>query len=125
MPSDVSAKVGFFDHLASHVADFASRAWFFSCCVLLVLLWAPLIIFFDFDTWQLIINTPTTIITFLMVALLQNTQSRNEKAVQHKLNAMADALSHLMNHVGEDSEDLRKQKDELRRAVGLEDRESA
>ena len=42
------------------------------------------------DTYQLIINTPTTIITFLLVALLQNTQRRSEQAIQKKLDAIAD-----------------------------------
>ena len=52
----------------------------------------------NFDTYQLIINTPTTIITFLLVALLQNTQKRSEQAIQHKLNAVANGLADLMEH---------------------------
>ncbi|MFI9454070.1 hypothetical protein [Amycolatopsis sp. NPDC052450] len=63
--------------------------------------------------------------TFLLVALLQNTQKRADDAVQHKLNAIADALSDLMRTVGEDHPELRRDRDELRHAVGLEDRESA
>jgi len=125
MPSDVSPQLGFFDRLASNVAGFASRAWFFSLCILLVVVWAPSIVLFDIDTWQLIINTATTIITFLMVALLQNTQTRADAAVQHKLNAIANAMADLMEHLGEDSPELRDQRSELRQAVGLEDEESA
>jgi len=45
----------------------------------------------DVDTWQLIINTITTIVTFLLVALLQNTETRAENATQRKLNAISDA----------------------------------
>jgi len=56
----------------------------------------------NFDTYQLIINTPTTIITFLLVALLQNTHKRNEQALQHKLDAVADDLGDLMEHFAED-----------------------
>ena len=56
----------------------------------------------NFDTYQLIINTPTTIITFLLVALLQNTHKRNEQALQHKLDAVADGLGDLMEHFAED-----------------------
>ena len=57
----------------------------------------------DIDTWQLIINTLTTIITFLMVALLQNSQTRADQAVQHKLNAIADMLSDLARERGLDT----------------------
>lgn len=59
---------GFFDRFAGRSAAFVSRAPFFVFCVLLVVVWAP----GNFDTYQLLINTPTTIVTFLLVALLQN-----------------------------------------------------
>lgn len=49
----------------------------------------------NIDTWHLIINTATTIVTFLLVALLQNTQKRADDALQQKLNALADALADL------------------------------
>jgi low affinity Fe/Cu permease len=59
----------------------------------LVFVWLPTFYLLrDVDTWQLIINTVTTIITFLMVALLQNSQTRSDQALQHKLNAIADGL---------------------------------
>jgi low affinity Fe/Cu permease len=77
------------------------------------------------DTWQLIINTATTIVTFLMVALLQNSQTRSDSAVQDKLNAVAAALAQLMEAHSGDSEQLRDATRELREAVGLEDRESS
>lgn len=121
MPSDVSPQLGFFDRLASAVASFASRAWFFSLCILLVVVWVPSYVWFTIDTWQLIINTATTIITFLMVALLQNTQTRADAAVQHKLNALAAAIAEIADHNNMDASISH----ELRLAVGLEDRESA
>jgi signal transduction histidine kinase len=96
--------------------------------VLLVLLWAPsYFLLRTLDTWQLIINTVTTIVTFLLVALLQNTQKRADDAVQHKLNAIADGLADLMDHMADRDErrELRDEMLELRDAVGLEDRESA
>jgi hypothetical protein len=82
----------FFDRFAGRCSAFVSRAPFFTFCVLVVLLWAPTYFLLgNFDTYQLIINPPTTIITFfLLVALLQNTHKRNEQALQHKLNAVAD-----------------------------------
>ena len=127
MPSQVSQRVGFFDRFAGWAAVVASRAYFFAFCVLLILLWAPsFLLIRNVDTWQLIINTATTIITFLMVALLQNTQTRSDQAVQHKLNAIADGLADLMRHLteGDDGKDLRQDMLDLRDAVGLENHES-
>jgi low affinity Fe/Cu permease len=127
MPSQVSSRVGFFDRFAGIAALVASRATFFAFCVVIILVWAPTIfIFRSVDTWQLIINTATTIITFLMVALLQNSQTRSDQAVQHKLNAIADGLADLMAFLADNDEssDLGRDLMELRQAVGLEERES-
>lgn len=118
----------FFDRFAGRCAEFVSRAPFFTFCVLLVVVWAPTYFLVgSFDTYQLIINTPTTIITFLLVALLQNTQKRNEQALQHKLDAVADGLADLMEHFSDDDpdrqtakEDLSGDIEDLRAAVGLE-----
>jgi low affinity Fe/Cu permease len=120
MPSEVSDHLGVFDRFAEAASRLASRAWFFCFCGLLVIFWAPSILFIrNIDTWQLIINTLTTIVTFLMVALLQNSQTRADQAVQHKLNAIADALSDLMHAQGNEKDAV-----ELRDAVGLESHES-
>jgi low affinity Fe/Cu permease len=120
---------GFFDNFAGRSADFVSRAPFFTFCALLVIIWAPsYFLVGNFDTYQLIINTPTTIITFLLVALLQNTQRRSEQALQHKLNAIADSLSDLMEHFASDGEgraakeDLARDVEDIKAAVGLEER---
>jgi low affinity Fe/Cu permease len=127
MPSEVQGRKGFFDRFAGGASEFASRAPFFAFCVLLVVVWAPTYFLFgSVDTWQLIINTATTIITFLMVALLQNTQTRNDQATQHKLNAIADALADLMEefHEVHGTADLEQDIRELKLAVGLEERET-
>ena len=127
MPSDVSTRVGFFDRFAGWASTAASRATFFAFCVLLIIVWAPsILVLRNVDTWQLIINTATTIITFLMVALLQNSQTRSDQAVQHKLNALADGLADVMDHLatGSGERDLQTDMRELRAAVGLEDYES-
>src|SRR6266567_2343656 len=99
MPTEVRTQVGFFDRFAGRASNVASRAPFFAACVLVILVWAPTVTLLNFDTWQLLINTATTIVTFLLVALLQNSQTRNDQATQHKLNAIADALADLMTHV--------------------------
>jgi hypothetical protein len=126
MPSDVSSDVSVFDRFAKAAAGFFSKPWFFALCALLVLVWAPsYFVIQNVDTWQLIINTATTIVTFLMVALLQNTQTRADEAMQDKLNAIADGLADLMRSSSGDDAELRKDMMELRAAVGLEDRESA
>jgi uncharacterized membrane protein len=117
-----------FDRFAGRSSEFVSRAPFFAFCVLLVVVWAPTYFLVgSFDTYQLIINTPTTIITFLLVALLQNTHKRGEEALQHKLDAVADGLADLMEHFAEDDperraakEDLADDIEDLRAAVGLE-----
>jgi len=124
MPTEVDGRVGFFDRFAGHAAKFASRAPFFAACVLLIIVWAPTIFLLSFDTSQLLINTATTIVTFLLVALLQNSQTRNDQATQHKLNAIADGLADLMERFAEGDRGLHLEIDELKAAVGLEDRES-
>jgi len=126
MPSDVTGAAGFFDRFAGAASTVASRAPFFAFCVLIIVVWVPSIVFLTLDTWQLIINTATTIITFLMVALLQNSQTRNDQATQHKLNAIADGLADLMTRVAEQYGDsgLHGEVQELKLAVGLEQRET-
>jgi Low affinity iron permease len=136
MPSQVSSEIGFFDRFAGWAAGLASRAPFFAFCLLLVVIWLiqgviNVISTGSFSkflgaTYQLEINTTTTIITFLMVALLQNSQTRENQATQHKLNAIADGVADLMDHLSDrhDDADLKRDVDELRCAVGLELHES-
>src|SRR4051812_19379932 len=77
MPSSVSGQQSLFDRFAEAASSFASRPCFFAGCVLLIVIWAPsFFVLGSVDPWQLIINTATTIVTFLMVALLQNAQTR-------------------------------------------------
>lgn len=108
----------FFDRFAERTSRFVARAPFFAACVAIILLWAFAGPFAGFsEVWQLIINTATTIITFLLVALLQNSQQRFEDTVHFKLNAIARAMSDIMEEQGMESDRL-----ELQEAIGLEDR---
>ncbi|MBP2471619.1 low affinity Fe/Cu permease [Crossiella equi] len=126
MPSQANRHPSIFDRFADRANTFVSRAWFFALCVLMVLLWLPTYFLVDtIDTWQLIINTLTTIVTFLLVALLQNTQTRSDEATQQKLNAIADALSDLMSRPSHERERLAGDARELRLAVGLEKEEGS
>lgn len=78
-----------FRRIATAVSNAAGRASTFFLAVLVVLVWAFSGHYFAYsDTWQLVINTGTTIITFLMVFLIQNTQSRDGKALQIKLDEL-------------------------------------
>lgn len=89
---------GVFDKVAARVAAQVAHAWFFSGCMLLILIWAPsYFIIKNLDSWQLIINSTTTIVTFLLVALLQNTQERTTAAMQHKLDAIAEGLAQVLD----------------------------
>jgi len=81
-----------FDRFADAVADRAASAYFFGFCVGLVVAWVPTLWLMDIDTSQLIINTATTIITFLLVALLHNSQHRFESAVNLRLQTILEAL---------------------------------
>lgn len=98
MPDDSATATELFDRCATYTAEWASKPSFFAICVLVVVAWIPTIWALPtVDTWQLVINTVTNIITFLLVALLQNTQSHSDRAVQQKLNAIAEAMGDLMD----------------------------
>jgi low affinity Fe/Cu permease len=78
-----------FTHIAEAVSHAAGHALAFIICCVIVIIWAATGPIFGFsDTWQLIINTGTTIVTFLMVFLVQNTQNRDGEAIQAKLDEL-------------------------------------
>lgn len=79
----------FFHHIAVSVANLAGSPWTFVAALITITTWLSTGPIFHFsDTWQLIINTATTIITFLMVFLIQNTQNRDAKAMHLKLDEL-------------------------------------
>ncbi|TPL03988.1 low affinity iron permease family protein [Mesorhizobium sp. B2-4-14] len=78
-----------FTRIANRVAHIAGLSPTFAVCCLIVVIWAASGPLFKFsDTWQLVINTGTTIVTFLMVFLIQNTQNRDGAAIQAKLDEL-------------------------------------
>jgi low affinity Fe/Cu permease len=78
-----------FTGFANTISRWAGRPSAFAACIVLVLAWALTGPAFGFsDTWQLVINTSTTIVTFLMVFLIQNTQNRDNAALQAKLDEL-------------------------------------
>ena len=79
----------FFSKFATVIADLSGKPATFVGAVALVLVWAGSGPFFGYsETWQFVINTSTTIITFLMVFVLQNSQNRDGKALQAKLDEL-------------------------------------
>jgi low affinity Fe/Cu permease len=83
MPTDA------FNNFAKQCAAIVGSPWAFVFAVAIVMTWAVTGLQFAYsDTWQLVINTGTSIGTFLMVFLIQNTQNRDAKAVHQKLNEL-------------------------------------
>jgi len=83
----------FFTRFSARIASFAGRPAAFMLALLVIIIWAVTGPLFKFsDTWQLVVNTGTTIITFLMVFLIQNSQNRDAAAMQAKLDEMIRAL---------------------------------
>jgi low affinity Fe/Cu permease len=90
-------------------------AWAFAGAIFIIVVWALTGPTFHFsDTWQLIINTGTTIVTFLMVFLIQNTQNRDAKATQLKLDEIIRALKGARNQLV----DLENMSDEEMKKLG-------
>ncbi|WP_341833896.1 low affinity iron permease family protein [Chitinophaga pollutisoli] len=82
-------KVPFFERFAGKVVSATGSPWAFTVAFSVILMWAitgPLFAFSD--TWQLVINTGTTIITFLMVFIIQKSQNKDSKSIQLKLNEL-------------------------------------
>ena len=104
-------KDDFFTQFTTTVSAWLGRPWIFVAALGALLFWGisgPVLGFSD--TWQLIINTSTTIITFLMVFIIQNTQNRDNLAVNIKLDAM-------MNKLGISDNDLVEAEDESDKAL--------
>ena len=79
----------FFSNFATRTSKLAGRPATFVMAVALVVVWAACGPIFDFsEVWQLVINTSTTIITFLMIFVLQNSQNRDSEALQAKLDVL-------------------------------------
>jgi low affinity Fe/Cu permease len=119
-PSRIGQERGRFDHFAELSASFVGRAAFFTTSVVLVVLWIPLILVFEsIDTWQLVLNTVTSVVAFLLIALLQNTERRGDRALHRKLDILAAALADSM--ACQDEPRLRDSIEELRAVVKLEE----
>jgi low affinity Fe/Cu permease len=93
-------KQSLFTRFAKFTSNITGKPLTFLTAVLVVIVWAVTGPLFGFsDTWQLVINTGTTIITFLMVFLIQNTQNRDTTAIQLKLDELICSLKDASNEV--------------------------
>src|SRR6184192_972561 len=91
---------GWFGKVAAKIAVLVGSPWAFGLAVGAIVVWAALGPRYHYsDTWQLIINTGTTIVTFLMVFLIQNTQNRDAKAMHVKLDELIRAVQGARNRL--------------------------
>ena len=116
-------KSSVFTRFARWISAATGRPVTFTLAVLIIVLWSITGPFFGFsDTWQLVINTGTTIVTFLMVFLIQNTQNRDTEALQIKLDELIRAVKGARNEVLDLEEMDEAQLDEIRKEyLGLAD----
>jgi low affinity Fe/Cu permease len=104
---------------ARRSSDVLGSPWAFVMAILVIVVWAATGPTFHFsDTWQLIINTGTTIVTFLMVFIIQNTQNRDAKAVHLKLDEIIRAIKGARNELVDleelSDEELKKLEEQFR-----------
>jgi low affinity Fe/Cu permease len=95
LPIEIQARISNdgFGKFAAYASGWLGSKWAFAGAALVILIWACTGPLFHFsDTWQLVINTGTTIVTFLMVFLIQNTQNRDARAINLKLNELIRAI---------------------------------
>lgn len=100
MPIKQRASTKGFHVFATGSANWVGSKWAFLSALLIVVIWLVTGPYFDYsDTWQLVINTGTTIITFLVVFLIQNTQNRDARAIHLKLDEIIKAIDQAQNEM--------------------------
>ena len=123
-PSEIGDERDVFDRFAETSSSVAGQAAFFAVAMVLVIAWVPLVlVFHSVDTWQLVLNTVTSVTAFLLIALLQNSERRNDRALHRKLDTLAAALAAQLRHeLHADPSALERSARELEAAVQLERR---
>jgi low affinity Fe/Cu permease len=126
MSSDrrTTRRISRFDRFVEAAHAHVSRAPFFMICVGVIVVWLLSYPLFggDAKAWQVVIHTITSVVTLLLVALLENAARRDANAAQEKLNTIAGALAELMDSRATTDPELSDRAAELREAVGLEER---
>jgi low affinity Fe/Cu permease len=99
-PEKQSALGNGFQTFATRVSFWVGTKWSFAASMLIIVVWTALGPYFHYsNTWQLVINTATTIVTFLMVFLIQNTQNRDARAIHLKLDEIIRAMRQARNEM--------------------------
>jgi low affinity Fe/Cu permease len=105
-----------FHHFARQLAEAVGSPWAFLLALFVVVVWLASGSTFHYsDTWQLVINTGTTIVTFLMVFLIQNTQNRDAKAIHLKLDELIRGVTGARNRLIDLEEMSEAELDDLQR----------
>ena len=121
-----TSSADFFHTFAKRTSDWVGSPWAFILAVVVVIIWTTTGPLFDYsDTWQLVINTGTTIVTFLMVFLIQNSQNRDAKAIHlkldeliHKVKGARNSLIDLEDCTDDELDRLQQQFEVLRKKKG-------
>ena len=112
-----------FERFVESTYQAVSRAPFFFVVLLIVVAWLVSVPFWvDLKAWQVAIHTVASVLSLLLLVLLENASRRGEEAAQEKMNVIAEALADLMESRGRDDTDLLHAARKLRDAVGLEER---
>lgn len=112
-----------FERFVEATYDRVSRAPFFFVCLAIVLVWFASVPFWaDLKSWQYAIHTVSSVLSLLLLVLLENAGKRSAEAAQEKLNVLAEALADLMEAQGRNEPSLAESARRLREAVGLEAR---
>jgi 4-amino-4-deoxy-L-arabinose transferase-like glycosyltransferase len=110
-----------FERFVEQVNGRVSSAPFFFVCAAVVLVWLVSVpLWGDLKSWQAVISTISSVLTLLLLVLLENASRRAEEAAQEKLNVIAEALAALMDSHGQNDSELAAAAGRLRDAVGLE-----
>ena len=114
---------GAFERFVEATHHVVSRAPFFGVCLAIVVVWLVSVpLWHDLKSWQVAIHTVSSVLSLLLLVLLENSSRRGEEAAQEKLNVLAEALSDLMASQARKDPELESAVTRLRDAVGLEER---
>ena len=124
-PTRMATKLSWFTRFAKATSHYAGAPAAFITAMAVVVVWALTGPLFDYsDTWQLVINTGTTVITFLMVFLIQNTQNRDSCAMQVKLDELIKAMDQADNSLLDleelEEEEIAKHKEAYEKLAEME-----
>jgi low affinity Fe/Cu permease len=112
-----------FEKFVEAVHSRVSQAPFFLVCLAIVIVWgASWPLFPDLKQWQVAIHTISSVLSLLLLVLLENSGRRAEEASQEKLNVIAEGLAELMESQSRDDTELTEATEKLREAIGLEER---